>query len=257
MTGEQQRVMADGPGVRVRPGGPDRPPSAPGAAAGWRAGARSELRRQLREVERWRRATLVVLVLLVLGAYPSYLLLQAATRDQVLNSLDTLDLPGWAAEQPADRVFGSRWCIEECRFRERQLTSQRSTDETAAVYHRVLSGAGWVRWEVERCPELPVTGSYTCWKRDEYTLDLWVRDPPCAADPLRNRPTVGPVDPSAPPAGSSADAEKCSGSIVTIKVRNGIADDRGRGGESPPPPENPDFPDLLPSTGASATTRPG
>ncbi len=29
--------------------------------------------------------------------------------------------------------------------------------------------------------------------RDEMTLDLWVRDPACAADPLRNRPTVALV----------------------------------------------------------------
>lgn len=248
--------MRDAPGVGVRAGAPDGPTPPPGAVAAWRAGARSELRRQLREVERWRRSTLVVLVLLILGAYPSYLLLQAATRDQVLNSLDTLKLPGWAAGQPTDKVFGSRWCIGECRFRERLLTSQRGAEETAEVYQRVLSGAGWVRWEVERCPETPVTGSYTCWKRDEYTLDLWVRDPPCAADPLRNRPTVGPpgASPSATPTGG---AEECTGSTVTIKVRNGIADDRGRGGPPPPPPENPDFPEPGSSPGPSPTAAPG
>lgn len=199
---------------------------------------------------------MVAIVLLILGAYPSYLLLQQATRDQVLNSLDTLDLPGWAANQSTDKVFGSRWCIGECRFRERQLTSQRGTDETAALYQRVLGGAGWARWEVERCPETPVTGSYTCWKRDEYTLDLWVRDPSCADDPARKRPTVGPPEatPSTAPSGT---ADDCTGSVVTIKVRNGIADDRGRGGPPPPPPENPDFPDLTSSPEPSPTAAAG
>jgi hypothetical protein len=261
-TGEQPRIRD---GVRpdqsqVRHGSPDlpAPASGPGQRSGvgrLREGARSELRRQLREVERWRRLTLVALVLLVLGAYPSFLLLQAATRDPAINSLNALDLPTWAARQPTDVEFGSRWCIRECRFRERTLTSERGPEETASIYEQVLSTAGWKRWQVDRCPENPVPGTYSCWRRDEYTLDLWVRDPNCAFDPLRNRPTVGPTgDPSAAPA---APADDCTGALVSIKVRNAIADDRGRGGAPPPPPENPDFPTLDPSVVPTATGSPG
>jgi hypothetical protein len=193
-----------------------------------------------------RRATLVAVVLLVLLAYPSFLVLQAATRDPAINSLNTLALPAWAAKNPQDQEFGSRWCIKECRSRERTLVSERAPDETARVYQSVLRDAGWDRWLVQACPENPVPGSYTCWKRDEYTLDLWVRDPPCAADPLRNRPTVAAPGSSAP----AVVTGDCSGSLVTIKVRNGIADDRGRGGPPPPTPENPDDPELEEPTSA-------
>jgi len=233
-----------------------------------RAGGRAELRRQLREVERWRRLTIVAVVFLLLGAYPAYLVLQTATRDQVLNSLDTLAVPAWAAGEPTDAVFGSRWCFRECRFRERSLISQRSPEETAQVYERVLSEAGWQRWHVDRCPEQEVPGFYSCWRRDEYTLDLWVREPACAFDPLRNRPTVGPepaepatdpaADPSADPSASpDPGADDCTGAAVTIKVRLGIADDRLRGGTPPPPPEDPDFPTLVPSLLPEPTGVPG
>lgn len=223
-------------------------------------GARSELRKQLREVERWRRLTVIGVVLLVLAAYPTFLLVQAATRDPAINSLNALDLPDWAAGAPTDVEFGSRWCIRECRFRERTLTSERGPDETARVYEQVLSAAGWNRWQVERCPENPVPGTYSCWRRDEYTLDLWVRDPNCAFDPLRNRPTIGPTgQPSgaAGPVTPTPAADDCTGALVSIKVRNAIADDRGRGGPPPPPPENPDVPTYDPSLAPTPTGTPG
>jgi len=224
-----------------------------GATVGrWRAGARSELRRQLREVERMRRITLVAVVLIILGAYPTYLLTQMATRDPVFNSLDTLGVPDWATGEPTDMVFGSRWCIKECRFRERNLISQRAPEETARVYEQALQAAGWQPWHVAGCPtDLP---GYTCWTRDEFTLDLYVREPPCANEPLRRRPTVGPTAPTGgagPSEGApstvgapgSPPADDCAGAAVTIKVRNVIDDPRGHeegvgpeepGGEVPP-----------------------
>ena len=67
-----------------------------------------------------------------------------------------------------------------------------------------------------------------------YTLDLWVRNPTCASDPLRQRPTVGP--PGTPATGAKPD--DCTGSAVTIKVRNRIDDERGRG---PASGNNPDL----------------
>jgi len=191
----------------------------------WRAGARSELRRQLREAQRMRQITLVAVVLLVLGAYPLYLATQVASRDPVFNALDTLDVPDWADGAPTDVVFGSRWCIKECRFRERTLESQRSPDETAQAYEKALRDGGWQPWAVEGCPtDLP--GHYTCWTRDEYTLDLYVRDPACADDPLRRRPTVAP---NRTPTQQASPVEVCEGAAVTLKVRNRIDDERGRG----------------------------
>jgi integrin beta 3 len=220
----------------------------PGAAI---RGARSELRRQLREQKRLRMATLIVASLLLLGALPLYFGIRAATRDPVFNTLDALGVPGWAAVKTVDEVSGSRWCIIECRFRERQVDSEGTPDETAAVYEQSLVSSGWQRWNVGLCPDQPVPEGehYTCWKRDEYTLDLWVRQPSCADDPLRNRPTVAPTAPAggkAPPA-----ADPCDGSVVSIKVRNAIDDDRGR----PQPTQDPDLtgedpdPDPFPTDG--------
>lgn len=193
----------------------------------------------------------MAVVLLLLVAYPGYLLMRSATRDPGINSLNTLDLPAWAAGEMKDEEYGSRWCIRECRFRERTLTSQRGPEETAQVYEQVLADAGWDRWHVQPCPGEPVPGFYTCWKRDEYTLDLWVRDPSCAFDPLRRRPTVAPAaTPSAAP--EIPPLDDCAGSVITIKMRNGISDPRIR--EAEEPPANPASP--VPGSGSPATPDP-
>jgi hypothetical protein len=190
--------------------------------------ARADFRRQLRTQQRLRLATLISVVVIILGALPLYLMIQAATRDPVFTSLNALRLPAWSAAHATDTSFGSRWCIIDCRFRERELTSQRSTDETAGVYQNALRTAGWQPWKVDQCPDGPAPGHYSCWRRDEYTLDLWVRDPPCKSDPLRQRPTV---DPTGAGGAAAAKPDDCTGSIVSIKVRNRIDDERGRGPE--------------------------
>ncbi|HWG99212.1 MAG TPA: hypothetical protein VNV66_07795 [Pilimelia sp.] len=218
-------------------GGRARRPRGPGRqlAAGVTAlqGARSELRRQMREQKRVRILTLVVASVLLLGALPLYFGIRTATRDPVFTTLDSLEVPGWAATATQDQLTGSRWCIIECRYRERRVESARGPDETAAVYERALADSGWQRWQVALCPDQPdVEGHYTCWRRDEYTLDLWVREPTCAEDPLRNRPTVGPTEGAGVPG-----LEPCAGSVVSVKVRNAIGDDRGR----PAPSEDPEL----------------
>lgn len=189
-------------------------------------GARADLRRKMREQQRLRMLTLMAVVVVVLGALPLYLLIQSATRDPVFTSLDALQVPTWAAGAAKDEHAGSRWCVLECRFRERDIASQKTPDETNTVYVKALEDAGWTRWKpVAGCPQGDVDGHYTCWRRDEYTLDLWVRDKPCSDELLRNRPTTGP-DSSAAPAVPAPGGEDCSGSMVSFKVYNAIADDR-------------------------------
>jgi integrin beta 3 len=222
-------------------------------------GARSELRRQLREQRRLRTTALAMVVALVLGAPMLYFGILFATRDPVLNSLDRLQVPSWAAESPQDQIIsGSRWCFIDCRFRERTLVSQGETGETTEVYQTALREAGWVRWQVEGCPEVAVDGDYSCWTRDEYTLDLWVRPPDCAYDLLNLRPDPE-ADPESSPAGGPApegDAQggdgaagegqdECRGSVVQIKMQNRVADERGLpgpGGRAPGPAGEPPGP---------------
>lgn len=233
--------------IAVRPPDPNAvvpPPGERGGRAGFAGGmdairgARSEVRKQLREQQRLRMWTLIALVVLVVGALPFWFVLRAATRDPVLTTLDALDVPSWAvvAGKTQDNISGSRWCLMECRYRERSMESEREPKETAQAYQQALTGAGWVRWDVPSCTLTSGgDGEYSCWRRDEFTLDLWVRPittPEC--NPLlRNRPTVGPteesaVDPSASPSPLEAGAEddKCKGSAVTIKVLNTVADER-------------------------------
>jgi integrin beta 3 len=205
-------------------------------------GARSEVRRQLREQQRLRMWTLIATVVLVVGALPFYFVLQAATRDPVLTSLDALSVPSWAVTSKDDNIGGSRWCLLDCRYRERTLNSSHPVEETAKVYQDALRAAGWrMITGVPGCPPEAVEGQHeSCWRRDEFTLDLWVREPSaCSEDPLNKRPTVAPpttgtpsADPSAaasesppPPAGPSPN-DVCAGSTVTMKVRNAIADER-------------------------------
>jgi len=239
-------VPPDAAGARV--GVPDKGAAGDGPADGQSAAgadgtrsARSEFKRQLREQQRLRMITLVVASLLVLGALPLYFGIRTATRDPVFNTLDSLDVPAWAAVKTVDEITGSRWCFKECRYRERTAESEHGPDETAEVYERALADSGWQRWKVSPCPDQPVDGHYTCWKRDEYTLDLWVRPPSCADDPLHLRPTVGPAEPEGNPA---AAAGGCAGSVVSFKVRNAIDDERtkpnttqdpGLTGEDPDP----------------------
>jgi integrin beta 3 len=216
-------------------------------------GLRSELRRQIRAKRRLRVITLMSLSVVVLGLLPLIFGIRSASRDPVFNSLDALDVPGWAASQVKDQGSGSRWCFLDCRFRERTAQSSKPYADTAKVYSAALTTAGWQRWQVGQCPDQPVTqGSYTCWKRDEFTLDLWVGPPECAVD------QVAAQDPAALPSSGvvpTTPASKCVGSTVSIKVQNAITDLRGRTDPRPNPSlvgETPD-PTLAPDPSLSPT----
>jgi hypothetical protein len=216
------------------------------AAAGRRSRARAELHRQLKAVARLRAATLSLIAAVVLGAPVGVLAIRWATQDPVFVEFDGMDLPGWAAGAHHDEAYGSRWCIKECRFRERTWESSRGPDETNQVYATALRSNGWQPWTVPGCPAEGIDGFDSCWQRDEYVLDLWVRVPVCDVKPVR--PTVGPTDqpgagaggpktsaspvspvaasaepsgaPTTPPAASDP---SCPGSVATLKVFNRIA----------------------------------
>ncbi|MEU8300996.1 hypothetical protein AB0C04_27375 [Micromonospora sp. NPDC048909] len=176
----------------------------------------------MRERRRLRMAVLAVVTLVLLGAVPVYFGIRTLSRDPVFDSLDELNVPGWAAAQTVDEVSGSRWCLLDCRLRERTVTSERAPDETVQVYESALRQDGWRPWKVARCPEQQEKGSYTCWRRDELTLDLWVREPACVPPPVDGEPAIVPSpDPSAA-------AGTCAGSLVSVKVRNAIDDERTR-----------------------------
>jgi integrin beta 3 len=212
------------------------------AGLGGIRGARSELRRQMRERRRLRMVTLTALTLVVLLALPAFFGIRSASRDPVFTSLDALAVPAWAAVDAQDFSSGSRWCILNCRFRERTAQSQRTPGETATVYRNALTTAGWQPWKVNQCPDQPVDG-YTCWKRDEFTLDLWVRQPSCQVDAVAQQaPGVAPTEGVVP---APPDPALCTGATVSIKVRNAITDERGRPQQQLDPSHVGETPDAI------------
>ncbi|HEX5596321.1 MAG TPA: hypothetical protein VFX61_09940 [Micromonosporaceae bacterium] len=186
-------------------------------------GARSKNQRGEREQRRLRLIALVTVSVVLLGALPAFFGLRALSRDPVFSTLDALPVPAWAATQVEDQVSGSRWCLVDCRLRERTAQSEHGWEETAQVYEQALTTEGWRPWRSEFCPEQQVEGSYTCWQRDELTLDLWVRAS-CPLDPEQALPAEELNGPEAPP----TDAAECGRSVVTVKVRNAIDDKRTR-----------------------------
>ncbi|MGE5830966.1 MAG: collagen-like protein, partial [Micromonosporaceae bacterium] len=194
------------------PAGPSGPPSA--AAVRKR---RAELRRQLKLAQRLKTLTLFTVVLLLLAAYPLFLVARQASQDPVFLGLDSLKLPSWAAGEKSDASGGSRWCVGECRFRERTWQSGRPPEETQAAYDKALRGYGWRPRVGGICPAA-TDGIVTCWFHDEYLLDMWVRAPVCEIPPVR--PSIGAGASGSPR--PAATTPPCPGALVTVKVFNSV-----------------------------------
>ena len=236
------------PGPAPRPGPEPRPRPEPPTAA------RALLVRQQRHARRVRRLTLIAVVGVLLGALPGYLLIREGVKDPVFDALDALAVPAWAAHHPVSAASGSRWCVKTCRYRERITDSERPTAETDAAYQRALRLAGWRTASGAGCPR-PADGIYSCWRRDEFVLDLWTRDAICDLDAPGGKPSGAAARPGATaapgattwPGGGAAPGTGgrtaapgttagqpgsgpqpadgltgCPGSKVTMKVTNGI-----------------------------------
>jgi len=208
---------ASPPRRRRRTSGITRPP----------IGGRAEWRRQIREIQRLRLITLGFITLVLLGALPGFLLIREFTRDPAYRALDALDLPEGATVEVTDEALGSRLCVGECRIRSRIYHSERDATTTAEAFTSALVEEGWERWEVTGCPPADIIGGfYTCWRLDEYTLDLWVYQPDCEA----SEPAPGPVNVSPSPT-PSASPRACPAAVATIWVRNALDDERWNSGE--------------------------
>jgi hypothetical protein len=227
--------------------------------SGLRARA-AELRNQLRSRRRLRLVTLVSLAVVVLVVLPAVFGIRTATKDPVFRSLDALSVPAWAAKSPDDQSSGSQWCFIECEFRERIAKSDKPFPETTRAYSAALTQAGWRPWKVGECPEKPAENveqpgkpadeTYTCWKRDEFTLDLWVRQPDCAVDQIAAR------DPAVAPSVAPVSPEKCVGATVSIKVQNAITDTRGKPEPKESRPLVGETPDVVVPTDTSSVPTP-
>jgi hypothetical protein len=182
---------------------------------------RAEIRKHLRIQQQLKSGTLVLVALLLLAAYPIFLFTKSVAEDPVFGELDKLDLPSWAAIEHEDAASGSRWCIDQCRFRKRTWASERKPDETNEVYTTALVHAGWRPRTEGACPSV-ADGVASCWSRDEYVMDMWIRAPICDVPPPRPSIAAGApaVDPSATPLPTPT--APCPGALVTVEVFNAI-----------------------------------
>jgi hypothetical protein len=188
---------------------------------------RAEMRRQLRIAQQLKVITLVVIALLLLAAYPAYLFTRALTEDPIFGDLNGLDLPSWAALAHEDSFSGSRWCIKQCRYRERTWVSDHTTDETNPVYVTALTSAGWRIRTGGVCPEV-AEGVASCWQRDEYVMDMWVYPRVCDLPPPRPSinpsatPTTGGSAKPTPGPTATSPETMCPATLITVKVYNAI-----------------------------------
>jgi hypothetical protein len=177
------------------------------------------------DTRRLRLLALAGLVLVLLVALPAFLLIGDSARDPVTAGLDSLALPGWAAVGHEDQRTGSRWCVQTCQWHERTWRSSKAATETDPAYRSALTAAGWAPLTTG-CPA-GGAGTYSCWQREQYRLDLWTRDAPCALANVAPSPgaSLPSTAPSAstdllpvPGASASAPPPACAGALVTAKV---------------------------------------
>ena len=210
------------------PGTPAQPRHSTGeqSVVGSVSGRGDELRRQ---AGRAPVIALAVAALVLLALLPAILVGKDASADPVFDGLDSLGVPGWAAQAHQDTTLGNRWCVDSCRTRERTWRSTKPAQATDPVFRQALTNAGWRPHTASTCPAA-VTGTYTCWEHDKYLLDLWSRDAACSLSNVAPAPgtSAAPV-PSGGAAGTAPSGAApgptgteppptCGGSLVTVKV---------------------------------------
>jgi integrin beta 3 len=182
---------------------------------------RAEIRKHLRIAQQLKVGTLALVAVLMLAAYPVYLFTREVAQDPVIGEFDSLNLPGWANLEHSDSASGSRWCISKCRFRQRTWASERAPDETQNQYETSLRNAGWRPRTEGTCAPIE-DGQVTCWKRDEYVMDMWVRAPICDLPPPRPVASDSPAASKSPAPPTQPATPACPGALVTMRVWNAI-----------------------------------
>jgi hypothetical protein len=211
---------------------------------------RAEIRKHLRIAQQLKVGTLALVALLMLAAYPVYLFAREVAQDPVIGEFDSLNLPAWANLEHSDSASGNRWCLSKCRFRQRTWASERAPAETQTQYETSLRDAGWRPRTEGTCAPIE-DGQVTCWKRDEYVMDMWVRAPICDLPPPR---PVTSASPGATPAAPPPAAPSCPGALVTMRVWNAI--DYGDSSTGDTGPSAPSGPSSGPSSGPAIPPAP-
>lgn len=143
-----------------------------GSRVGGRAGqVRAELLRHYRRIRRLRRAMLGVVAFGLIAVATVAAAGDRLGHDPGFSVLDEVAVPVLDTESAHESVYGNRWCIGQCRVRERVWESTVPVPATRDAIVRTLDGRGWrtaadcdVADGVERL----------CLRRDEFLLDIWI-----------------------------------------------------------------------------------
>jgi integrin beta 3 len=205
-------------------------------AAGGRGGAGSDrVKRRPPSAAEQRRAVwaLAVAVAVLLFVLPVTLLVRASLSNPLADQLDELALPAAVDLHHSDAGGQSRYCVDDCAWLKRTYQSGQPVQQTDAAFRAALTEQGW-RLAGGTCPK-PTTGSYSCWSRDQYALDLYVRPGSCAGSgyqplpqPSESRPPAqDDIPPSAEPTPSGPVTAQCPASVASAQVNN-VADPQWR-----------------------------
>ena len=157
---------------------------------------RAEMKRQLRVAQQLKVVTLTIVAMLLLAAYPVYLFVRSGSQDPVFSDLDSLDLPELGRDDSRRRGTGQPVVHRRVPFPYPHLefAACAGRDRHARTGRPSRTRAGAPR--AGTCPPA-VEGLASCWKRDEYVMDMWVRTPICDVPPPR--PTITPPKRGATP----------------------------------------------------------
>jgi hypothetical protein len=182
------------------------------------------------EQERQRaRLAVVAAVVVLLLVLPLTLLLWQNAGNPLGGQLDELSVPKTVDLHHSDASGNSRYCVHSCAWLKRIYQSGEPADRTDAMFKAALRTHGWQPADA-KCPK-PADGGYSCWQRDQYVLDLWVRPAGCgnsAYQPLpvpseTKPPAEGDVPPTAAPAPSGPATAQCPAAQASLQVAN-VAD---------------------------------
>lgn len=147
---------------------------------------RAELARQYRRVRRLRLATTIAALVGLLVAGAVTVGAERWTRDPGFAVLDEVTVPVLEVGTVRDTAWGNRWCIGQCRVRERVWLSTAAAPVTVAALNDDVTDRGWR--PVGSCAS-PADVSRLCLQRDEFRLEMWVA-PNCDAGEDCARATV-------------------------------------------------------------------
>ena len=163
---------------------------------------RAELIRQYRRLRRLRLATIGVVAAALVAMVGLGLGADRWTTDPGYRVLDELAVAPLIADSARDSAAGNRWCIGQCRVRERVWSAGATVADTEAAVTVALSARGWRPSGRDCAPDSPEVARI-CVQREEFLMDVWIGPADCDTSGCAASTVLAMVRPSTHPAPGS------------------------------------------------------